>query len=1093
MKHFLLKTVLLLCALVVGGSAWATDVTFTNSDFTGQGTSGTGSALTGATSGDVTITGKGYGNTSYLQIYGDNYLTITPINGSTITKVVLTGTSGTYIRTWTASDNSTVTVSGSSATWSGSSTSAITLTNAASAQARITSIKVTYTTAAPAYEITAQSNNTDYGTVSLSGSEITALPEAGYRVSTNNPYSVSPANSATVEQNGNSFTVNPTANTTVTINFEAIPTYEVSIMAPTGGTLVVKKGETVVSDGDFFEDGTELTVTATPDEEYNFYNWQAVDASTHTYTASNTGTYTINGSNVTFKANFTARVYHNAIFMKNGGIVHATVPTEEGSAIVFPATDPAAVEGKVFVGWLASAITGTTDEAPTFVTSATMGDADVTYYACYADRTPGSVAIITDDITLTTLGSFTTNTYDNWSDKKADNGSNAVYAGNSTTDGSNNIQIRSKNSNSGIVTTTSGGNVKKVSLVWGGGNTAGRELAVYGKNTAYSAASDLYDNSKQGTNLGSIIYGTSTELTINGDYTYLGLRSSDGAIYLESVSIDWETGTPDTYSGYCTTVAPDTRTAVNITSFTAANTTLVIGDTQATSVANDQAGWTAAYIYSSDNTAVATVDANGVITAVAKGKANISVTLNVDKNDANYKKGETFSQSIEVSVVNPSHNVAFYDNGNHLTAYDASVEEGEAITFPSDPSSIGGKVFMGWATASIDGTTNTAPAFVESATMSTSDIIYYAVFASSSLDYEWHRKSISEIEEAGTYALITTDGHAFNGTISSGHGQATTTAFSFTDNIATSAPEGTCEIELVEVTGGFKMYNADNGYLYATKAGSGGLAWHDSEDRYWLYDSSIENWQYEKSYSGNKARLRSYDNSSFRTYAANNGNILAFARKIAVPTYSDYCTSIAVTATIGLNGFTTFASPYALDLTNMTASEGDVVAYKAVEKDGSDIVFRSIDQTIPANTGILLKGTAGATVEIDVVASGDAVDGNIFEVNIAGTTFNPESDYYYFGMKKATSASDDLTFALFDPDLVAIPATKAYFKLSTSLFGSSVKTLNARFEDGESTGITEVQGVNGNAEGAYDLMGRKVAQPTRGLYIVNGKKVFINK
>ena len=117
-------------------------------------------------------------------------------------------------------------------------------------------------------------------------------------------------------------------------------------------------------------------------------NWKAVDASTHTYTAATS--YTMTEHDVTLSATFAAKVYHNAIFKKNGGETHATVSTEEGKAIVFPATNPAAVDGKVFVGWVAATITGTTDEAPTFVTSATMGDEDVTYYACYADVTPGS-------------------------------------------------------------------------------------------------------------------------------------------------------------------------------------------------------------------------------------------------------------------------------------------------------------------------------------------------------------------------------------------------------------------------------------------------------------------------------------------------------------------------------------------------------------------------------------------------------------------------------------------------------------------------------------------------------------------------------
>lgn len=85
-----------------------------------------------------------------------------------------------------------------------------------------------YRTAAPAYTITAQSNNTNYGTVSLSGSVITGSPNSGYRYA-DPAYTISPANSATVSQNGNAFTVTPSANTTITINFEPIPTYTVTL------------------------------------------------------------------------------------------------------------------------------------------------------------------------------------------------------------------------------------------------------------------------------------------------------------------------------------------------------------------------------------------------------------------------------------------------------------------------------------------------------------------------------------------------------------------------------------------------------------------------------------------------------------------------------------------------------------------------------------------------------------------------------------------------------------------------------------------------------------------------------------------------
>ena len=145
---------------------------------------------------------------------------------------------------------------------------------------------------------------------------------------------------------------------------------------------------------------------------------------------------------------------------------------------------------------------------------------------------------IVDVLTRETTGvkSGSTN-YSAWTGKTAT--SSAVYAGNSA--GSNDaIQLRSTNSNSGVVTTTSGGKAKKIVVEWQSSTTSGRILQVYGKNSAYAAATDLYSSSTQGTKLGEIKCGTSTELTINGDYEYIGLRSSSGAMYLTSVEITWE-------------------------------------------------------------------------------------------------------------------------------------------------------------------------------------------------------------------------------------------------------------------------------------------------------------------------------------------------------------------------------------------------------------------------------------------------------------------------------------------------------------------------------------------------------------------------
>lgn len=119
--------------------------------------------------------------------------------------------------------------------------------------------------------------------------------------------------------------------------------------------------------------------------------------------------------------------------------------------------------------------------------------------------------------------------------------SSAVYAGN-TANNNGAIQMRSRNSDCGIVTTTSGGSATRVSVVWGGTSDKDCTIDIYGKSTAYSKASDLYatQDGDQGTKIGSIICGTSTELVIEGDYPYIGIRSKSGALYLDSITITWE-------------------------------------------------------------------------------------------------------------------------------------------------------------------------------------------------------------------------------------------------------------------------------------------------------------------------------------------------------------------------------------------------------------------------------------------------------------------------------------------------------------------------------------------------------------------------
>ena len=133
-KLHLLKTMLLLCALIVGSSSvWADEVTFAYGDYKGKGTSNSGSSYTMEKT-DVSIGDtKFYGNNGQAHFYANGVTTITPASGVTITSIALTATEEKYngyqsSGTVTPSKGS-MSHDGTSVTWTGSATSAFTISH----------------------------------------------------------------------------------------------------------------------------------------------------------------------------------------------------------------------------------------------------------------------------------------------------------------------------------------------------------------------------------------------------------------------------------------------------------------------------------------------------------------------------------------------------------------------------------------------------------------------------------------------------------------------------------------------------------------------------------------------------------------------------------------------------------------------------------------------------------------------------------------------------------------------------------------------------------------------------------------------------
>lgn len=469
-----------------------------------------------------------------------------------------------------------------------------------------------------------------------------------------------------------------------------------------------------------------------------------------------------------------------------------------------------------------------------------------------------------------------------------------------------------------------------------------------------------------------------------------------------------------------------------------------------------------------------------------------------------------------------AYTVAWNVNGNVYTdgTPTTKVFEDEKVSvLPTAPADINGKVFVGWTSTEISGESASKPtdlfSTVENAPVVSANTTYYAVYANKVGSEYWKKVTAANVnsEGEGEYALLTPDGHAFNGIIRSKVGQATADAFVFVSNKSENAPKGTCVLTLKKVgTKGYTMYNAEYGYLYAIDNSAGNLAWNTTEDSYWSYSSS--DWLYAK----NKAHLRSRDNNTFRTYAStNSGKQLVFAKKVSDIAYSGYCTKIGTAAKptytektlkfIAKNSdgyYATFSSDKVTFFT-------DACILNTVVVDGGDIVFYDTDYNVftkateningtevvgyyvPSKTGVLVYTTDENLkyyeVENKTVSALEADVNMLQPAPTNGGVFEATDAYKYY--KLAYDDFDNKTGLGFYWG--APEGGKFFVKAGTAYL--AVPKVNAAGAkgfafNGEATGI---EGVNANVENAkaiYNLNGQRVASMAKpGLYIVNGKKV----
>lgn len=182
-------------------------------------------------------------------------------------------------------------------------------------------------------------------------------------------------------------------------------------------------------------------------------------------------------------------------------------------------------------------------------------------------------------------------------------------------------------------------------------------------------------------------------------------------------------------------------------------------------------------------------------------------------------------------------------------------------------------------------------------------------------------------------------------------------------------------------------------------------------------------------------------------------------RSIAAGTFATICCPFEITG--GADG--TFYQPESL-------SDAGVLNFETVEtKDGGKAYLYKAESAVTA-----LTHAGDHWLADNITPNGSGVQMAGTYTNIAAITYG---DYVLSGtnLYKVNST-------------VSLKPFRAYFTLSST---SGAKRISISFDDTEASEVKEISGNIPECNMYYNLAGQPVSTPTKGIYIINGKKVLI--
>ena len=180
----------------------------------------------------------------------------------------------------------------------------------------------------------------------------------------------------------------------------------------------------------------------------------------------------------------------------------------------------------------------------------------------------------------------------------------------------------------------------------------------------------------------------------------------------------------------------------------------------------------------------------------------------------------------------------------------------------------------------------------------------------------------------------------------------------------------------------------------------------------------------------------------------------------------------------------TYASLY-VDYPVQVTSE-NVKVYTGTVSGNTLQMTEANDKIIPAGVGVVLVGNTASETSAALSIANSAgtvahgvITGSITDVPIQGY----QDQYLVLGL----SNQEPQSVGFFQPTVATIPAYRAYIPKSAT---QSVRGLYFNF-DGETTSIDPTVLTPAKEETIYDLSGRRVNKTVKGIYIKNGKKIYV--